>query len=45
MPPGICFEQFEKNKVLRYAVERQLKLIGNVADQISPSGRKTSGDG
>ena len=31
---GVKFEEFEKNKVLRYAIERQLRLIGNVADHI-----------
>ena len=31
---GVKFEEFEKNKVLRYAVERQLRLIGDVADHI-----------
>ena len=33
---GVRFDEFEKNKVLRYAVERQLRLIGDVASQISP---------
>lgn len=32
---GVKFEEFEKNKVLRYAIERQLRLIGDVADHIS----------
>ena len=36
---GVSFEEFEKNKVLRYAIERQLRLIGDVADQISPKYR------
>jgi uncharacterized protein with HEPN domain len=31
---GVKYEEFEKNKVLRYAVERQLRLIGDVADHI-----------
>lgn len=31
---GVKFEEFEKNKVLRYAIERQLRLIGDVADHI-----------
>ena len=31
---GVSFEEFEKNKVLRYAVERQLRLIGDVADHV-----------
>jgi len=33
---GVRFEEFEKNKILRYAVERQLHLIGEVAAHISP---------
>ena len=33
---GVKFEEFEKNKVLRYAVERQLHVIGEVASQLSP---------
>ena len=33
---GVPFEEFEKNKVLRYAVERQLHVIGEVASHISP---------
>ena len=33
---GIQFEEFEKNKVLRYAVERQLHVIGEVAAHIAP---------
>ena len=37
---GVSFEQFEKNKVLRYAIERQLRLIGDVADHISPMYRE-----
>ena len=37
---GVKFGEFEKNKVLRYAVERQLKLIGDVADHIPPKFRK-----
>jgi uncharacterized protein with HEPN domain len=31
---GVKFEEFEKKKVLRYAIERQLRLIGDVADHI-----------
>jgi hypothetical protein len=31
---GVNLEQFEKNNVLRYVVERQLRLIGDVADPI-----------
>lgn len=37
---GVPFEEFEKNKVLRYAVERQLHLIGEVAAQIPAGFRK-----
>jgi len=36
---GVRFEEFEKNKILRYAVERQLHLIGEVAAHISPKFR------
>ncbi len=34
---GVSFDQFEKNKVLRYAIERQLRLIGDVADHMAIS--------
>ena len=37
---GVSFDEFEKNKVLRYAIERQLRLIGDVADHISPKYRE-----
>ena len=37
---NVSFDKFEKNKVLRYAVERQLRLIGNVADHIPPKFRE-----
>jgi uncharacterized protein with HEPN domain len=37
---GVKFDEFEKNKVLRYAVERQLHLIGDVAAHIPPKFRK-----
>ena len=37
---GVKFEEFEKNKVLRYAVERQLHVIGEVAAHISPGFRE-----
>ena len=33
---GVKFDEFEKNKVLRYAVERQLHMIGEVAAHLSP---------
>ena len=37
---GVKFHQFEKNKMLRYAVERQLQVIGEAAHHISPQFRK-----
>jgi len=37
---GVNFDEFEKNKVLRYAVERQLHVIGEVAAHLSPQFRK-----
>ena len=37
---GIKFNEFEKNKILRYAVERQLHVIGEAAVHISPQFRK-----
>jgi uncharacterized protein with HEPN domain len=37
---GIKFHDFEKNRVLRYAVERQLLVIGEAAVHISPQFRK-----
>ena len=37
---GVQFDEFEKNKVLRYAVERQLHMIGEVAAHISPGFRE-----
>ena len=37
---NVSFDKFEKNKVLRYAVERQLRLIGDVADHIPPKFQK-----
>jgi uncharacterized protein with HEPN domain len=36
----VKFHEFEKNKVLRYAVERQLLVIGEAAVHISPQFRK-----
>jgi uncharacterized protein with HEPN domain len=36
----VKFHQFEKNKMLRYAVERQLHVIGEAAVHISPQFRK-----
>jgi uncharacterized protein with HEPN domain len=37
---GVKFHQFEKSKILRYAVERQLHVIGEAAHHISPQFRK-----
>lgn len=37
---GVKFHQFEKNKMFRYAVERQLHVIGEAAVHISPQFRK-----
>lgn len=37
---GVKFHQFEKNKILRSAVERQLHIIGEAAVHISPQFRK-----
>lgn len=37
---GVKFHQFEKNKMLRSAVERQLLIIGEAAVHISPQFRK-----
>jgi len=36
---GVKFAEFEKNKVVRYAVERQLHVIGEAANHISPQFR------
>jgi uncharacterized protein with HEPN domain len=33
---GVKFDEFEKNKVLRYAVARQLHVIGEVVAHLSP---------
>ncbi len=35
----VKFAKFEKNKALRYAVERQLLVIGEAANHISPQFR------
>lgn len=32
---GVSFQEFESNKVVRYAVERQILVIGEAAKQIS----------
>ena len=37
---GVKFHQFEQNKILRYAVERQLHVIGEAAVHISPQFRR-----
>lgn len=37
---NVKFAHFEKNKTLRYAVERQLLVIGEAANHISPQFRK-----
>jgi uncharacterized protein with HEPN domain len=37
---GVKFHQFEKNKMLRSAVERQLLIVGEAAVHISPQFRK-----
>jgi uncharacterized protein with HEPN domain len=37
---GVKLNQFENNKMLRYAVERQLHVIGVAAVHISPQFRK-----
>jgi uncharacterized protein with HEPN domain len=37
---GVKFANFEKNKVLRYAAERLLLIIGEAANHLSPQFRK-----
>jgi len=37
---GVKFHEFEKNKVLRYAIERQLLVIGEAAVHLSPQFRR-----
>lgn len=37
---GVKFAEFEKKKVLRFAAERQLHIIGEAANHISPLSRK-----
>ncbi len=36
---GVKFAKFEKNKVLRYAAERLLLIVGEAAKQVSPQFR------
>lgn len=36
---GVRFAEFEQNKVLRYAAERQLLVIGEAANHLSPQFR------
>ncbi len=36
---GVKFAKFEKDKVLRYAAERQLLVIGEAANHLSPQFR------
>ena len=36
---GVKFAEFEKNKVLRFAAERQLLVIGEAANHVSPQFR------
>ncbi|HUI87959.1 MAG TPA: HepT-like ribonuclease domain-containing protein [Anaerolineales bacterium] len=38
---GTKFAQFEKNKTLRYAVERLLLVIGEAASHVSPQFRNS----
>jgi uncharacterized protein with HEPN domain len=37
---GVRFAEFEKNKALRYAVERLLLVIGEAANHVSPQFRR-----
>ena len=37
---GVKYSEFENNKILRYAVERQLLVIGEAAVHLSPQYRK-----
>jgi len=37
---SVKYAEFEKNNVLRYAVERQLLVIGEAANHVSPQFRK-----
>lgn len=37
---GVKFSQFEKDKVMRYATERLLLIIGEAANHLSPQFRK-----
>jgi|SRR5215216_2249768 len=37
---GVKFAQFEKDKVMRYATERLLLIVGEAANHLSPQFRK-----
>ena len=37
---GVKYAKFEKNKVLRYAAERLLLIVGEAANHLSPQFRK-----
>jgi uncharacterized protein with HEPN domain len=37
---GVKFHQYEANKMLRYAVERQLHVIGEASNHVAPQFRK-----
>ncbi len=39
MMRSVKFSEFERNKILRYAVERQLLVIGEAANHLSPQFR------
>lgn len=34
---GVSYREFNSNKVLRYAVERQILVIGEAANKVSPA--------
>ena len=36
---GVTYEEFESNKVLRYAVERQILVVGEAAGRVSSTFR------
>ena len=41
---GLAFSEFEQNKAIRYAVERQLLVIGEAAQHVSPGFKATHAD-